>query len=171
MVPLHTGRSKISVPFNLSLVICFIHSITIRVPQVLRIIRKRLIQSQIWPRLTSHQITKPMVKQLMCNCWLIVAIQQFSVRTIDIITKNYSSRIFHRSRDIISYNDLVVFVPWIFDTKQFREKLDHFRRFTKYSFRRSFPFWFNIIIDLHFCSVRTGIWIFNDLEFSNTHHK
>ncbi len=103
-------------------------------PQVLGVVGEGLVQSQLTPFLTRHQITEPVVGQFMGDYVVGIAVHQGAGVGLNALLVDGSRRVFHRPGHEIAHGDLGVFFPGKLHSENIGEKSDHFGRPAKNSF-------------------------------------
>ena len=85
----------------------------------------------------------------MRNIIFVITIIIFPVILLHICTMHNSSRVFHRSGNIIVYNNLRIFFPDEWNSQQIRKQAHHFRSVSENHMRIFFIGWINIIRDFN----------------------
>ena len=107
----------------------------------------------------------------MSNNGLISSIYHFPLCLMQKVTMNYCGSVFHCAGNVVFYNYLVVFAPWIFELKEVGKILDHSGCFAKDCLSMLFVFLSYIVIYCYFSSVLSGPVIFYNCEIPDGHHK
>ena len=85
----------------------------------------------------------------MRNIIFVITIVIFPVILLHICAMHHRSRVFHRSGNIIVYNNLRIFFPDERNSQQIRKQAHHFRRVSENHMCIFFIGWINIIRDLN----------------------